>query len=635
MNEVCEESPDDLEAVGRPRSSSLPSKRTNLTPPPREREVDSVLQSIGPYRTPEQPRDRPSILKHQELKSSTIRQHYYPEGGWGWVICACAFLIHCMTTGLQLSYGILYIEVLRQFGNDKVMEAVWTGSLSLSCSYFIAPIVVAFCRRKSTRLTAVFGGLASALGCLFNSFAKELHQVIFSYGIVMAVGLGVARETSNLMIGQYFKRKRERVELVVQCGTGVGVAVFSVFFRKIIRALGWRLGLHTVTGVIFLMFFIGIFYRSASLYHPQRRAILHLKNQRRKIKEKSNSSDKPPFFDFSVLKVTTIQIVMLSTAVATFGAYTPFYYFAYLTEEEGLNETAILLLQSYLGVAFSIGCLVFGFLTAKNSMQCMISRQYLCQASLIGVGLSILSSHAVHGYHGYVLFVSSYGIFCGGFHYSLKMFVFENVRARNFARAWGYVQCCQFLPILVGIPITGYSNQNKNPKTGFFFSAACTFAGAIFMFLLNCCKRSSNVVYRDQSQETPTDSGPGSGDDGICTCHQSPDVNRKVARKDGMAREPFRCHRTISFAHSIEVMDEDDELDRRQECVTCMGDDAVFELGMYEDEWKEPCKEEYQKDHEKDQRIGRSDCIHLMHCDNILHIPKRPMSIIEEVTSTV
>lgn len=37
------------------------------------------------------------------------------------------------------------------------------------------------------------------------------------------------------------------------------------------------------------------------------------------------------------------------------------------------------------------------------------------------------------------------GIFVGGYHYSLKMFTFEKVRARNFARAWGFVQFSQVI----------------------------------------------------------------------------------------------------------------------------------------------------------------------------------------------
>jgi hypothetical protein len=40
-----------------------------------------------------------------------------------------------------------------------------------------------------------------------------------------------------------------------------------------------------VTVALASTFFLGTFYRSATLYHPQRRAILHLKNQRKKIKD--------------------------------------------------------------------------------------------------------------------------------------------------------------------------------------------------------------------------------------------------------------------------------------------------------------------------------------------------------------
>lgn len=48
-------------------------------------------------------------------------------------------------------------------------------------SMFSASIVIAMCRRKSTRLVAVIGGLVIALGILFASFATLLHQVALSY----------------------------------------------------------------------------------------------------------------------------------------------------------------------------------------------------------------------------------------------------------------------------------------------------------------------------------------------------------------------------------------------------------------------------------------------------------------------
>ena len=55
----------------------------------------------------------------------------------------------------------------------------------MSVSLFVSPIIIGFCRRKSTRLTAVMGGLVTALGCLFTSFASQFHQLFLSYGAMI------------------------------------------------------------------------------------------------------------------------------------------------------------------------------------------------------------------------------------------------------------------------------------------------------------------------------------------------------------------------------------------------------------------------------------------------------------------
>ena len=58
-----------------------------------------------------------------------------------------------------------------------------------------------------------------------------------------------------------------------------------------------------------ILFFVGIFYRSASLYHPQQRAILHLKDMsKKKGKDKSKIENKPPYFDFTTLKLRSLQV---------------------------------------------------------------------------------------------------------------------------------------------------------------------------------------------------------------------------------------------------------------------------------------------------------------------------------------
>lgn len=117
--------------------------------------------------------------------------------------------------------------------------------------------------------------------------------------------MGLTRDTATLMVGQYFKRRREAVEIALVGSSGIGLTLMTVFLHTTLgyvdnishfpllyisaihdflsSAIGWRLGLQAVTGLVLLTFILGSCYRSASLYHPQRRAILHLKNQRKKV----------------------------------------------------------------------------------------------------------------------------------------------------------------------------------------------------------------------------------------------------------------------------------------------------------------------------------------------------------------
>lgn len=55
----------------------------------------------------------------RRLDQSTVRTHFYPEGGWGWIVCACAFLAHVTTSGAQLSAGALHIVLSNKFQDSS------------------------------------------------------------------------------------------------------------------------------------------------------------------------------------------------------------------------------------------------------------------------------------------------------------------------------------------------------------------------------------------------------------------------------------------------------------------------------------------------------------------------------------
>lgn len=54
----------------------------------------------------------------------------------------------------------------------------------------------------------------------------------FISGIVVGFGASLVRDSSAVMIGHYFKRRRQFVEMIVMAGEGVGIALFSVILKE-------------------------------------------------------------------------------------------------------------------------------------------------------------------------------------------------------------------------------------------------------------------------------------------------------------------------------------------------------------------------------------------------------------------
>ena len=187
------------------------------------------------------------------------------------------------------------------------------------------------------------------------------------------------------MVGQYFKARREVAETVVLGGPGLGLLIFSLLYKRSIGSLGWRLGLQALHALTILAFFLGLFLRSASLYHPQRDAISHIKYQKEKVKpvnskeKQKKKREKSELLDFSFSRNRTVRVLLASSALGAVGMYTPLFCLSHqlAQEEKDVEEGSLLLLHIWLGVATTVGCLLAGLITTSTSSEYFISRYFL------------------------------------------------------------------------------------------------------------------------------------------------------------------------------------------------------------------------------------------------------------------
>lgn len=79
-------------------------------------------------------------------ESTTGPRRNVPDGGWGWAVVAAAFFINMASDGISFSFGLLYIEFLRYFGESRSTTS-WIGSLFMAVPMLTGPVASAMVDR--------------------------------------------------------------------------------------------------------------------------------------------------------------------------------------------------------------------------------------------------------------------------------------------------------------------------------------------------------------------------------------------------------------------------------------------------------------------------------------------------------
>ncbi|KAF7255749.1 hypothetical protein EG68_07556 [Paragonimus skrjabini miyazakii] len=162
-----------------------------------------------------------------------------PDGGFGWIIVFAAFMVHMITEGVIVSFGIFIEDLVDEF-QESMSATSWIGSFSYGIPALVTPISSVILNRFGCRITCMFGALMSAIGCLISCFANSLFAMIISFGIFSGFGFSLCMTAALVIVSMYFDDRRATATGLSIAGTGVGALVFAPAVEFLIKIYTWR-----------------------------------------------------------------------------------------------------------------------------------------------------------------------------------------------------------------------------------------------------------------------------------------------------------------------------------------------------------------------------------------------------------
>ena len=349
---------------------------------------------------------------------------YYPESGWGWVVFLSSLVISSLSLGLVLGAGhSLAAATSRRTGGaggEAWSLLVLAGSLS-SLQLF-SPLATHLSLTRSPRLCAFIGSIMMSLGWLFTSFATELHQILISYSLILGLGVSLVRAAASVMVGQYFRRRRLHLEVISHSWAGPALSLGSLLLTASLGEAGWTLGLQLVALAVSLCIIFSLLYRPASVYHPQRDAILHLRKYMRQFLGKSRYKHKSVLDLLGRLKDRTVRLVLVCGLLSSVCLHTPLLVGVSQARQEGdLSQTQLSLLQVLLGLLYGLGSYCSGRI-------CMRGRgRRSCALVILSGGLGLLVVQALSSFIPLTLTISA--LLAGVISCANTVFLYRSVRS--------------------------------------------------------------------------------------------------------------------------------------------------------------------------------------------------------------
>lgn len=192
-------------------------------------------------------------FEYLESDNVATQEDIPPDGGYGWVVTACVFIINAHTWGInsvrteppiQISYSheVSIAELTKQswavflahylsnstFPGATELQYALIGGLSISQALLVSPLVSLSNRKLGTRPTLLIGTVLVFGSMLSASFATKIWHLFLSQGVCFGYGMGFLYITATSILPKWFARRRSLVLGIASAGAGIGGLAYNL-----------------------------------------------------------------------------------------------------------------------------------------------------------------------------------------------------------------------------------------------------------------------------------------------------------------------------------------------------------------------------------------------------------------------
>ncbi|XP_026206495.1 monocarboxylate transporter 12-B [Anabas testudineus] len=462
-----------------------------------------------------------------------------PDGGWGWVIVGCCFMVTVCTRAVTRCISLFFVEFQAHFGADYSATA-WIHSLVDCTTMLCAPVGSLVGNRWSCRVAVMLGGVLSSCGLLLSSFATNLELLYFSMGILTGLGFALCYTPAIAMVGCYFRQRKALAYGIAMSGSGIGTFVLAPAVQELIEQYSWRGALLVLSAVVGNLCVCGALLRpitpqekevesSSTLdekhgFTSSQEADLAIKPFK-ESEDRLLSSEKLPslqpgtitpdlrrrrclsYFlsskEYRFLLLPDFLGLAVSFLFLASGCSLPFVYLVPYALSASVSHQNAAFLMSILGIIDIVGNITFGWLTDRR---CLKPYRLVCYIFSVGMeGLCCLFAPLLRSFPLLVPFAVLYGYFDGAYVALIPVVTSDVVGASYLSSALGVVYFLHAIPYLISPPIGGWLVDATGSYTAtFFLSGAAMLTSALILTTITGirrCRRRLSVVTEDVKRE--------------------------------------------------------------------------------------------------------------------------------------